>query len=222
IQKQAWGALRQTQRRLEATVRGEEPGEPGETTQQPQCRSLRELQRRAHRPRRQPTTREQIIQRGPSNPRPPTNRGLTEPGSSGTCEAPTRTEPAHTRAPSPGHRKPPTHQWAEAPATGRECTDTPEGPPVDPGGGPLHSGVETGRRPEPSVQTWARYCPYMNNPSPNPPPRPRYPHDPLPNLKTGPKKKRRSTWSKHASQPEPPVDETVPTPSIFTLLSPNP
>ncbi|XP_048852869.1 basic proline-rich protein-like [Brienomyrus brachyistius] len=30
-------------------------------------------------------------------------------------------EPAPTRAPSPGHREPPTHQWPGAPSTSREC-----------------------------------------------------------------------------------------------------
>ncbi|KAK5617846.1 hypothetical protein CRENBAI_025873 [Crenichthys baileyi] len=56
---------------------------PRGTTQEPQCRSPRELQRRAHRPSRQPSTPEQIL---PWTQRPetpghitPPSRGPTEP-----------------------------------------------------------------------------------------------------------------------------------------------
>ncbi|MEQ2295395.1 hypothetical protein AMECASPLE_013845 [Ameca splendens] len=49
-------------------------------------------------------------------------------------QAPTRSEPAHTKAPSPGYQEPPIHQWAETPATGRECDREEISPTFD--GGP--------------------------------------------------------------------------------------
>ncbi|MEQ2290944.1 hypothetical protein AMECASPLE_008299 [Ameca splendens] len=49
-------------------------------------------------------------------------------------QAGTGSEPAHTKAPSPGHREPPIHQWAQ-PETG-PGPDTNQ--PPDPGDGPLH------------------------------------------------------------------------------------
>ncbi|MED6254731.1 hypothetical protein ATANTOWER_032382 [Ataeniobius toweri] len=105
------------------------------TTQQPQCRNPRQLQRRAHRARRTLFTPEQIQ---PWTPRPqdislPKQRPDRAQGSR-PRQAATGIEPAHTKAPSPRHQEPQVHQQAERPSTGRECGGVEIGPTFD--GGP--------------------------------------------------------------------------------------
>ncbi|MED6291080.1 hypothetical protein CHARACLAT_019953 [Characodon lateralis] len=51
--------------------------------------------------------------------------------SQGAWQAATGSELVHTKAPSPGHREPPTHRQAGTPATGSECGGEEIGPTFD-------------------------------------------------------------------------------------------
>ncbi|XP_048857666.1 basic proline-rich protein-like [Brienomyrus brachyistius] len=93
-----------------------------EAIRQPPCRSPRGPWRRARRLHWRPAPPRQTRpwaqrSKGPPTPQQGPDRARRAKSRQATAEG----EPAPTRAPSPGHREPPTHQRPGAPSTGREC-----------------------------------------------------------------------------------------------------